>query len=72
MKFELTTRNYSEYINLCDTLLFHPSIRSAIFEDGFKVIVRPDNERLADFAMLISALDVEVAETRKTGFRRLG
>ena len=70
MKFELTTGNYNDYLILCDKLLFHPSIRSAIFEDGFKVLVHLDQRRLADFAILIRNLELEVAEVRRTRFPR--
>lgn len=70
MKFELTSGNYSDYIRLCNVLLFHPSIRSAIFEDDFKVVVNLDTHRLAEFAMLIRNLELEVVEARKTGSHR--
>ena len=64
MRFELKSNNLSEFERLCSKILFNPAIKSAGFDDDFKVIVNLDGSKLADFAMLIRNLKVDVAELR--------
>ena len=62
MQFELITENYKEFKRLCEKILFNPTIRSAIFSNDYKVVVKLDRNKLADFAVLIRSLDVAVSE----------
>jgi hypothetical protein len=62
MKFELNTHNYKEFNRLCGKILFNPIIRSALFNDDYRVTIKLEKYRLADFADLIRNLDVEVSE----------
>jgi len=64
MRFELKNNNLDEFKNLLSKILFNPVIRSAGFDDDFKVIINLDGSHLADFSMLIRNLKVEVAELR--------
>lgn len=62
MEFELISKNYREFKKLCGKILFNPTIRSAIFDDDYKVVVKLEKKKLAEFAFLIRNLDVAVAE----------
>ena len=62
MKFELKSKNITEFKNLCSKILFNPAIRSAGFDDDYKVIVNLERNKLADFSMLIRNLKVDIAE----------
>jgi hypothetical protein len=62
MRFEIKSKDLNEFERLCDKILFNPAIKSAGFDDDFKVIVKLDGNKLADFAMLIRNLKVDVAE----------
>ena len=62
MQFELISGNLIEFERLCNKILFNPVIKSAGFEDDFKVTVNLDRYNLADFSMLIRNLNLEVIE----------
>jgi len=64
MQFELKSKNLREFERLCSKILFNPAIRSAGFDDDFKVIINLERNKLADFSMLIKNLKVDVAESR--------
>jgi hypothetical protein len=64
MRFELKSKNVDEFKDLLHEILFNPAIRSAGFDDDFKVIINLDRSHLADFSMLIRNIQVEVAELR--------
>ena len=64
MRFELKSKNLNEFKDLLSKILFNPAIRSAGFDDDFKVIINLDRSHLADFSMLIRNTKVEVAELR--------
>lgn len=64
MQFELKSENLKEFKHLCSNILYNPTIRSAGFEDDFRVIVNLERNKLADFSMLIKNLKVDVAELR--------
>jgi hypothetical protein len=69
MKFELTSRNLSTFKVLSNRLLFNDSIQSVIFDDGLKIVVYLEKNKLADFAVLVKDLDVFILED--TTIRRL-
>lgn len=62
MRFELKSKNLGEFKHLLNKILFNPAIRSAGFDDDFRVVVILDGSKLADFSMMIRNLKVEVAE----------
>ena len=64
MQFELKSKDFPEFERLCSKILFNPAIRSASFDDDFKVIVNLERNKLADFSMLIKNLKVDVTELR--------
>jgi len=63
LKFVLITHNYKDFKRLCGKILFNPIIRSAFFNDDYRVTVKLEKYRLADFADLIRNLDVEISES---------
>ena len=62
MKFELISKNQTTYNNLCDRVLFNPAIQSVIFDDGFKILVYLQKNKLTDFAIMIKDLDIGITE----------
>lgn len=64
MQFVLKSKNLRDFKNLCSKILFNPAIRSAGFDDDFKIIINLEKNKLADFSMLIRNLKVDVAELK--------
>jgi hypothetical protein len=64
VNFELKCKDLVDFEKLCSKILFNPAIRSAVFDDDFKVIVNLERNKLADFSILIKNLKVKVTELR--------
>ena len=64
VNFELKCKELGDFEELCSKILFNPAIRSAVFDDDFKVIVNLEQNKLADFSILIKNLKVQVTELR--------
>ena len=60
MKFELIYKNYTTFKDLCDRMLFNPVIQSLVFDNENRIFVNLGKSKLAEFAILIKDLDVEI------------